>query len=461
MKWFQKAAEQGNADAQRLLGLCYYTGDGVEKDLSEAVKWTRKAAEQGNAKAQGDLGFCYYTGNGVEKDLSEAVKWFQKAAEQGNADAQRLLGLCYYTGDGVEKDLSEAVKWTRKAAEQGNAKAQGDLGFCYYTGNGVEKDLSEAVKWFQKAAEQGNAEAQYLLGRCYYIGKGVPVDRDEAKRWYQKTAEQGLKDAKKILSGIDFSVPKNAHDADDTFVLVIANEDYSKAEVESVRYAESDGERFAEYAKKTLGVPTRNIKLVTNATAGEMRSAERWLRLRVKQVPEAKVIYYYAGHGVPVVSNGRIEKTCLLPTDVSVADAEDAGIETQELFERLSQLEAKQVAVFLDTCFSGMTRDDKPQFAARGVRLKAKSTAPRGNMVVFSAASGDQTALPSKGAPHGIFTSKLLLALQQSKGEVSYGELAKFLKKEVPLAALNIHDREQTPTVEVSGDFDMDQKLVE
>ena len=63
---------------------------GVEQDKAEAVKWF-KAAEQGNAEAQCLLGICYEHGDGVEQDKAEAVKWFQKAAEQGNFAAQQRL----------------------------------------------------------------------------------------------------------------------------------------------------------------------------------------------------------------------------------------------------------------------------------------------------------------------------------------------------------------------------------
>ncbi len=47
MKWFRKAAEQGNAVAQCKLGQCYHNGEGVEQDYAEALKWYRKAADQG------------------------------------------------------------------------------------------------------------------------------------------------------------------------------------------------------------------------------------------------------------------------------------------------------------------------------------------------------------------------------------------------------------------------------
>ena len=82
----------------------------------------RKAAEQGDAKAQYNLGVCYANGDGVQKDLTQAVFWYRKAAEQGHAEAQYNLGVCYYNGDGVQKDLAQAVFWLRKAADQGFAQ---------------------------------------------------------------------------------------------------------------------------------------------------------------------------------------------------------------------------------------------------------------------------------------------------------------------------------------------------
>ena len=63
----------------------YKNGYGVSQDDSEAVKWYRKAAEQGDADAQYNLGWMYKNGYGISQDDSEAVKWFRKVAEQGYA----------------------------------------------------------------------------------------------------------------------------------------------------------------------------------------------------------------------------------------------------------------------------------------------------------------------------------------------------------------------------------------
>ena len=60
-------------------------------DINEAVEWWQKAAEQGLAEAQFNLGNCYYWGEGVAKDNEKALKWYQKAAAQGNEDAKKAL----------------------------------------------------------------------------------------------------------------------------------------------------------------------------------------------------------------------------------------------------------------------------------------------------------------------------------------------------------------------------------
>ena len=191
VKWYLLAAGQGDAEAQRILGDCYFWGEGIREDKQEAVKWYRLAAEQGDAEAQRILGACYYFGTGIREDKQEAVKWYRLAAEQGNAKAQWILGGCYFGGEGIREDKQEAVKWFRLAAGQGYVEAQRWLGDCYFFGNGVGKNKREAVNWYFLSAKKGNAEAQRRLGACFYFGHGVAKNRQEAIRWYRLAAEQG------------------------------------------------------------------------------------------------------------------------------------------------------------------------------------------------------------------------------------------------------------------------------
>ena len=213
---FKKSAEFGNAKAQRMLGDCYYVGEGIREDKQEAVKWFRLAAEQGDAAAQRMLGACYYVGEGIREDKREAVKWYRLAAEQGDAEAQRMLGACYYVGEGIREDKREAVKWFRLAAEQEDAAAQWMLGDCYYFGTGIREDKQEAVKWFRLAAEQEDAEAQWMLGDCYFFGHGVGKNKREAVNWYFLSAKKGNAEAQRRLGACFYfghGVAKNRQEA--------------------------------------------------------------------------------------------------------------------------------------------------------------------------------------------------------------------------------------------------------
>jgi hypothetical protein len=159
------------------------THQGVPQDYAEEIARFRKVAEQGNADAQMMLGYSYAQGRGVPKDYAQAAAWHRKAAEQGNAQAQYNLGDLYDHGRGVPQDYTQAAFWYRKAAEQGFAPAQYNLGLLYDKGQSVLQDYAQAALWFSKAAEQGVAEAQCMLGAWYGMGQGVPQDYSEAYFW--------------------------------------------------------------------------------------------------------------------------------------------------------------------------------------------------------------------------------------------------------------------------------------
>ena len=188
-----QAAEESKIEDAYTPEQCFNKGRDYHrsKNYTEAAKWYRKAAEQGNADAQCNLGVLYEDGKGVTQNYSEAAKWYRMAANQGLADAQYFLSYLYEEGLGVTQSYSEAAKWSRKAADQGDADAQNDLGFMYEYGQGVTQSYSEAAKWYRKAADQGNANAQCNLGLLYYDGYGVTQSKTEAKKWLSKAAAQG------------------------------------------------------------------------------------------------------------------------------------------------------------------------------------------------------------------------------------------------------------------------------
>ena len=91
VKEFQLSAERGDVKARYNLGVMYQLGLGVPQDDQEAVRWFRKAAEQGYATAESVLGSMYYEGRwGAPQDYVLARVWLTLAAEQGSEKAADL-----------------------------------------------------------------------------------------------------------------------------------------------------------------------------------------------------------------------------------------------------------------------------------------------------------------------------------------------------------------------------------
>lgn len=193
VKWFRKAAEQGFSIAQYNLACCLENGQGCREDKAEAVEWYRKAAEQGHSEAQNNLGYCLEHGVGCDENKAEAFKWYKESAEQNIADAQNMVGRFLEEGwGGIEKSEEEAVEWYRRAANNNHGAAQYNLANCLFVGRGCDVDQAEAVEWYRKSAEQGFAVAQKEYGNCLFYGKGCNQNKEEAVKWYRKAAEQGF-----------------------------------------------------------------------------------------------------------------------------------------------------------------------------------------------------------------------------------------------------------------------------
>jgi len=106
--------------------------------------------------------------------------------------------------------------------------------------------------------------------------------------------------------------------------------------------------------------------------------------------------------------------------------------------------------VFLDACFSGALRGNGMLASARGVAIKSKADELQGNMVVFSAASGQETAYPYKTKNHGMFTYFMLKKLKESKGDVTLDKLSDYVITNVKQQSIVVNGKSQTPMVSTS-----------
>lgn len=250
-----------------------------------------------------------------------------------------------------------------------------------------------------------------------------------------------------LTSAVDKNIPVSTTKSPNTFAVVIANENYSF--VSKVPYALNDGCIFYEYCKKALGIPEENIRYVPDVTLNGIRGALRWLQGIQSTYSDEHIIVYYAGHGIPDESS---KNAYLLPTDGYGSDV-TTGYSVNNLYTALTKNPSKSVTIFMDACFSGAKRDGDMLVAARGVAIKVNNNVPKGNMVVFSAATADQTAHPYDQEEHGLFTYFLLKKLQETKGDVSYSDLGDYIRTEVGKKS-SVLGKLQTPTVTVSPTID-------
>jgi len=258
-----------------------------------------------------------------------------------------------------------------------------------------------------------------------------------------------------LTSEVDKNIPINKTKMPYRYALIIGNEDYARYQKglgseTNVEFARNDASVFKDYAIKTLGVDEMNAHLLLDATTGEIsQKIDLISKLAAKSGEQAELIFYYAGHGLP---DEETRTPYLIPVDVTGTNL-SAAIKLEEIYKKLAESGARRVTVFLDACFSGGGRD-AGLIAARSVKVKAKENLITGNVIVFTASSGEQSAMPYEKEQHGMFTYFLLKKLKESKGVITYGSLADYISSNVSIESLRVNQKEQDPKVNVSPDIE-------
>lgn len=284
-----------------------------------------------------------------------------------------------------------------------------------------------------------------------YVNLGNCVEFGLSKESVDKCTNKVMmnEDYDYATSAVDTIIPQSYMTRQDTYALIIGNQNYRF--VSDVPYAIHDARVFAEYCKKTLGIPVGNIHITEDAT--KQMILEEELDDWVSQIPnreDKKLIVYYAGHGVPDVKNKN--KAYILPTDVRGTNPK-RGIALDDFYGRLGDLAFSQTSVFLDACFSGINRNNEGvSEGLRGVEIEAEdATFGEGSVVVFTAAQGNETAQGYPEEGHGLFTYYLLKELQTTQGIITYGDLSDNIKDHVSTQAPQLKMRKkQTPATNCS-----------
>ncbi len=236
----------------------------------------------------------------------------------------------------------------------------------------------------------------------------------------------------------------------DKVALIIGIENYTEAP--KANYANLDAKYFFDYARKGFGVKKQNINLLVDEGATIVKTDKAlslWLKTKIK-TNQSDLIIFFAGHGL--ASNDGKE-LYLLPQDGNPDRLQRTALSRTELFQEIINLNPKSVTMFLDTCYSGVSRDEKMLLAsARPIRIVAnEEESIPDNFTIFSASKLDQISSGLKEAKHGIFSYYLMKGLEGKADsnkdyKITNGELLAYMDLNVSQKAAEL-GRQQNPSL--------------
>ena len=201
IKYYQKAWDNGVADAGSDIGWIYSFGDIANHNDMTAAKWFQRAADRGSSQGMYFMGYFYSEGyGGLPVSEKMAAKYLRQAAAAENFSAIRYLlcKKCY----GNDTEFLELRKKLFEMAESGDDRAQNALGFAYLFGGdwesafGLDKNPEESQRWFELSAQQGNVDSMYELGKNLLdYDSGFKIDTDKGEQYLLQAAEKGKSDA--------------------------------------------------------------------------------------------------------------------------------------------------------------------------------------------------------------------------------------------------------------------------
>jgi len=148
-------ANSGSIVSQRFLGWMFYRGDGVEVNKSEALRWFTKAAEQGDLEAMFGMARVYMS----QKYNQKAFVWYQKSATEGFLPSMYWEARFYREGIEVDQDREIAYRRFNEAATKGHLQSMREVSIMLITGYkgifGVIKGLALFAKFIVLTIKQG------------------------------------------------------------------------------------------------------------------------------------------------------------------------------------------------------------------------------------------------------------------------------------------------------------------
>jgi TPR repeat protein len=292
-RWYQRAADAGDAEGMNLLGLLLHER---RHNTADATRWFRQAVDNGSTDAMVNLGVL-----GADRDdLDEAETWYSRAAKAGSSEGMVHLGLLL-----ADRDAELAQRWFRRAADLDDPLGMLHLGLLAMD----RENFREADLWFNRAAEAGNTDAMVSLGelararddsheaRRHFLraaDAGEPegmfslgflaLDQekdDEAERWFRRAADAGHGDGMAVLGWLALN-HGNVDEARRWFRQAIAAESTSgMVGLGTLAQSRSDYKKAGRWFRKAADAGNTDGMVQLGAllqSQGSGDEAERWFR---------------------------------------------------------------------------------------------------------------------------------------------------------------------------------------
>jgi hypothetical protein len=249
-------------------------------------------------------------------------------------------------------------------------------------------------------------------------------------------------------SDVDTPLARRAKARANAYAVVVGIETY-RNKLPKADYASHDAKVMGDYLTQVMGYEEENVAVLLNDRAAKTdleKYVEHWLPKRVE--PGASVFIYFSGHGAP---NPKTGDAYLVPYDGDPAFVDATGYPLKRLYEQVGKLQAKEVVVMLDSCFSGAGGRSVIAKGMRPMMLSVENPIlAGGKTVVLAASQGDQVSSTYDQKSHGLLTYFFLKGLQgeadkNKDGSVDLAELFDYVKPQVERKARRDFNNEQTP----------------
>jgi TPR repeat protein len=466
------------------LGRMYLFGTGISVNIPEARKWLETGIKFNDGDSFALLSDIHIRlAKDSPADAAKAFEYAQKAAMLNRSGGFNLLGFAYREGIGHPVDYPNAILNLKKGIELGNPNSMVHLATMYDKGLGVPKNTQEALSLYQRALSfstlgQGNRKtAEDYVIKAATQQNQLPQSTQTAQASSPtavkpptvsvappQAGNSGAKDDKLTVELLDrlekmqqqLSAIQSASNtaAVQTAVatqkivfanrraLVIGNDNYKN--VSKLNNATSDAKAMST-ALTALGF---KVTVFLDIDERAFKQALREFKMSIQGGDE--VLVFFAGHGVQLGATNY-----LLPTDIKGDNEEqvkDEAIQLQRILDDLQERKAKFSLAIIDACRDNPFKGSGRALGGRGL---APTTAATGQMVMFSAGTGQQ-ALDKLGQndkdKNGLFTRILLK--EMNKPGIPVDRVLRNVRNEVVALAKSV-GHEQTPALydQAVGEF--------